>query len=112
MIIQQVVTTEGDLVDVVGYPSPEVELTGTGKAWILRDGKLIVGTWSAAGEGAVTKFVHEDRRESSRSRPATRGSSWRPGHVHRSGVAFAILAAPVRPPAQVGRYTRAHDRSP
>ena len=38
VIIQQVVVTEGNLVDVLGYHSPEVTLTGSGKAWILRDG--------------------------------------------------------------------------
>ena len=57
VIIQQVVVTEGNLVDVLGYHSPEVELTGSGKAWILRDGKLIAGTWSRPVMGAVTKFV-------------------------------------------------------
>ena len=45
VVIQQVKTTESDIVDVVGYPSPEVEVTGTGKAWLLRNGKLITGTW-------------------------------------------------------------------
>ena len=33
VIIQQVVVTESDLVDVLGYHSPEVTLTGSGKAW-------------------------------------------------------------------------------
>ena len=31
VIIQQVVVTEGDLVDVLGYHSPEVTVTGTGQ---------------------------------------------------------------------------------
>jgi hypothetical protein len=57
VIIQQVVVTEGDLVDVLGYHSPEVTVTGTGKAWILRDGVMIAGTWSRPVMGAVTKFV-------------------------------------------------------
>jgi hypothetical protein len=57
VIIQQVVVTEGNLVDVLGYHSPEVTLTGSGKAWILRSGVLIAGTWSRPVMGAVTKFV-------------------------------------------------------
>jgi hypothetical protein len=57
VIIQQVVVSDGNLVDVLGYPSPEVTLTGSGKAWILRDGMLIPGTWSRPVMGAVTKFV-------------------------------------------------------
>ncbi|MGZ5298229.1 MAG: DUF3048 domain-containing protein [Actinomycetota bacterium] len=57
VIIQQVVVTEGNLVDVLGYHSPEVTLTGSGKAWILRNGVLIAGKWSRPVMGAVTKFV-------------------------------------------------------
>ena len=56
-MIQQVKTTESDIVDVVGYPSPEVEVTGTGKAWLLRDGKLVTGTWERRAEGDVTVFT-------------------------------------------------------
>jgi DUF3048 family protein len=56
VVIQQVRVSESDIVDVAGYPSPEVELVGEGKAWILRDGKLIVGRWERAGEGELTIF--------------------------------------------------------
>jgi hypothetical protein len=56
VVIQQVVVTEGNLVDVLGYHSPEVTLTGTGKAWVLRDGVLIAGKWVRPVMGAVTKF--------------------------------------------------------
>jgi hypothetical protein len=57
VIVQQVVVTEGNLVDVLGYHSPEVSLTGSGKAWIMRNGVLIAGTWSRPVMGAITKFV-------------------------------------------------------
>ncbi|MFI5054104.1 MAG: DUF3048 C-terminal domain-containing protein, partial [Acidimicrobiia bacterium] len=56
VIIQQVVVTNGTLVDVLGNPSPEVTLDGTGKAWILRNGVLIPGKWVRRGAGSVTKF--------------------------------------------------------
>ena len=45
VIIQQVVVSQGSLVDVLGNPSPEVALVGTGKVWLLRDGEMIAGTW-------------------------------------------------------------------
>ena len=54
VVIEQVKTTESDILDVAGYPSPEVEVIGTGKAWVLRDGRLIVGTWQRGSEGDVT----------------------------------------------------------
>lgn len=56
VVIQVVKTTESDFQDVSGYPSPEVDLTGSGKAWVLRDGKLIVGTWERSDEADFTTF--------------------------------------------------------
>ncbi len=72
VIIQQVVVTEGDLVDVLGYHSPEVTLTGSGKAWILRNGVLIAGKWSRPVMGAVTKFVSK----TGEIIPLTPGNTW------------------------------------
>jgi hypothetical protein len=57
VVIQQVKTTESNITDVAGYPSPEVTVTGTGKAWVLRNGKVIAGTWSRASEGDITTFL-------------------------------------------------------
>lgn len=57
IVIQQVQTTESNITDVAGYPSPEVTVTGSGKAWILRDGVVIAGTWSRPGIGDVTTFT-------------------------------------------------------
>jgi hypothetical protein len=39
-------------VDVAGNPTPDVDVIGGGTAWVLRDGKLVTGTWrrSAASE--------------------------------------------------------------
>jgi hypothetical protein len=33
------------LEDVAGYPSPEVTLSGSGKAWLFRDGRVVLGRW-------------------------------------------------------------------
>jgi hypothetical protein len=57
VIIQQVVVTQGTLVDVLGNPSPEVTLLGSGKAWLLRNGELIPGKWSRGTYRKTTTFV-------------------------------------------------------
>jgi Protein of unknown function (DUF3048) N-terminal domain/Protein of unknown function (DUF3048) C-terminal domain len=57
IVIQQVVVTDSGIIDAAGYPSPEVTMTGTGKAWVLRNGKLIVGRWERPEEGDLTVFV-------------------------------------------------------
>jgi hypothetical protein len=56
VVIQEVVVTDSDIVDVAGFPSPEVKLVGRGQAWILRDGRLIVGRWRRASLEDVTVF--------------------------------------------------------
>ena len=72
VIIQQVVVTESSLVDVLGYHSPEVTLTGSGKAWILRNGVLIAGKWTRPVMGAVTKF----ETKSGQIIPLAPGNTW------------------------------------
>ena len=57
IVIQVVKTTESDFQDVSGYPSPEVDLIGSGKVWVLRDGKLIVGKWERSDESGFTTFT-------------------------------------------------------
>ena len=56
VVIQEVVVTDSDILDVTGFPSPEVELLGEGRAWILRDGRLIIGRWRRDSLGDVTVF--------------------------------------------------------
>jgi hypothetical protein len=63
VVIQVVKTTESDFQDVSGYPSPEVDLTGSGKAWVLRDGKLIVGKWERSDEADFTTFLTKSGEE-------------------------------------------------
>ena len=57
VVIQVVKTTESEFTDVAGYPSPEVDLIGKGKAWMLRDGRLIVGKWERSDESGFTMFL-------------------------------------------------------
>jgi DUF3048 family protein len=56
VVIQEVVVTDSNIVDVAGYPSPDVKLVGEGRAWVLRDGRLIIGRWRRASLGDVTVF--------------------------------------------------------
>ncbi|HET9311545.1 MAG TPA: DUF3048 domain-containing protein, partial [Actinomycetota bacterium] len=56
VVIQVVKTTESDFTDVAGYASPEVDLIGQGKAWVLRDGRLIVGKWEREDVDGFTTF--------------------------------------------------------
>lgn len=56
VVIQEVVVTMSDIVDAAGSRSPEVELLGEGRAWILRDGRLVIGRWRRASLGDVTVF--------------------------------------------------------
>lgn len=63
VVIQEVVVTESDILDVTGSPSPDVELLGHGRAWILRDGRLVIGRWRRASLGDVTIFETRDGQE-------------------------------------------------
>jgi len=56
LIVQEVVVTQSNLRDVLGNYSPELTLTGTGRAWILRGGRMVLGTWQRTGPLAVTQF--------------------------------------------------------
>ncbi len=39
VVVQVVTVTDSDFLDSAGNPSPEVDLTGSGKAYVLRDGR-------------------------------------------------------------------------
>jgi hypothetical protein len=56
VVIQEVVVTDSNIVDVAGFPSPDVKVVGEGRAWILRDGRLIIGRWRRQSLGDVTVF--------------------------------------------------------
>ena len=60
VVIQVVTVTDSDFLDSAGNPSPEVELTGSGKAYVLRDGKVIRGRWERESLHDMTTFVTKD----------------------------------------------------
>jgi DUF3048 family protein len=63
VVIQVVSVTDGTIIDPAGNPSPEVELTGSGRAYVLRDGRVIVGRWERETLDDVTRFVTRDGTE-------------------------------------------------
>jgi hypothetical protein len=56
LVIQEVEVGVSDIVDASGSRSPTVDLTGTGRAWILRDGRLIAGRWTRNSLDDLTVF--------------------------------------------------------
>ncbi|HEU4481307.1 MAG TPA: DUF3048 C-terminal domain-containing protein, partial [Actinomycetota bacterium] len=57
VLIQEVqVNNSTRIFDVAGNPSPDISLTGKGRALLFRDGKVVKGTWSSKTEGAMPKL--------------------------------------------------------
>ena len=46
VVIMAVRVGRSKVVDVLGNPSPSIELLGSGDAWLLRDGRVVEGRWS------------------------------------------------------------------
>jgi hypothetical protein len=60
VVVQFVKVTSGDIQDVTGAASPEVKLTGGGKAFIFRDGGMIPARWERGSLDAATTFTTDD----------------------------------------------------
>jgi hypothetical protein len=63
VVVQVVRVVAGGITDVAGNASPDVELTGSGKAYVLRDGRLIVGRWERPSLDDLTRFIAKDGTE-------------------------------------------------
>jgi hypothetical protein len=50
----------GTNVDVLGHHTPDPVLTGTGRVWVLRDGKVVVGTWRRSAAGSPMQLLGAD----------------------------------------------------
>ena len=57
VVIMQIRIGSTGIRDVAGNASPLDITVGSGKVWILRDGKWIVGTWKRPGIGSSLRFV-------------------------------------------------------
>ena len=60
VVVMQVEVRPGAILDAAGNPSPVVTLTGSGKAYVFRDGRMIVGRWERPTLSDVTRFVAKD----------------------------------------------------
>jgi hypothetical protein len=57
VVVQQVKVVDGTIIDPAGNPSPEVDVVGSGKAWVFRDGAMIVGRWERKALSDTTVFT-------------------------------------------------------
>jgi hypothetical protein len=58
LLIQEVrVDNSKKIVDSAGNPSPDITLTGSGRAVLFRDGKAIQGKWTIEDEGDLASFT-------------------------------------------------------
>ena len=57
VVVMQVKVGVGGIVDAAGNPSPKLTLTGQGKAYVFRNGRMIVGRWRRPSLKDVTTFV-------------------------------------------------------
>ena len=63
VVVQVVKVVQTSITDANGIRSPEVVATGTGKAYVFRDGRVVVGRWSRPTLKDVTKFVDRSGAE-------------------------------------------------
>lgn len=63
VVIQVVEVTQSGITDAAGNYSPNVALTGSGKAFVLRDGKVVVGRWERPSLKDPTTFLTRDGEE-------------------------------------------------
>jgi hypothetical protein len=57
VVVQVVKVQNTDITDVNGVVSPEVVSTGSGTAYVFRNGRMIKGTWTRPRSGDVTRFL-------------------------------------------------------
>jgi len=57
VVVQVVEVHAGEIIDAAGNPSPEVTLTGSGKAFVFRDAQVVVGRWERADLSDITTFT-------------------------------------------------------
>jgi hypothetical protein len=72
VVIQMVRIKLTEITDVRGVHSPEVIATGSGKAYVLRNGKVITGTWSRPKLSDLTVFKDANGDEI----PLAPGRTW------------------------------------
>ena len=59
VVVMLVSLRDTGIVDAAGNPSPEVQTVGDGRAFVFRDGKMIVGRWQRTSPHSVVKFTDQ-----------------------------------------------------
>lgn len=59
VIVQVVEVRPSEILDAAGNPSPEIDAVGSGKAFVLRNGRVIGGRWVREGRDDLTEFLDE-----------------------------------------------------
>ncbi len=72
IVVQQVDVVPGPIIDPAGNPSPEIDVVGSGKAWVFRNGRMIVGRWKRATLDDTTVFTSK----SGEVIPLAPGTTW------------------------------------
>jgi hypothetical protein len=72
VVIMSISVANTGLRDILGNPSPDDVVTGSGKVWVLRDGHVIRGTWKRPT--VSDKWVLKDKRGN--ILPLTPGNTW------------------------------------
>ncbi len=102
VVIQQVKTSESDIVDVVGYPHPRWK---SPRAWLLRDGKLVIGTWKRGLEGDTV--FHTKKGDEFQLKPGTTFVELAPTGMFTAPVSSGPSAIALASELRGGlRYTR------
>ncbi len=60
VVVMSVVVRPGTNVDVLGHRTPDPILTGTGHLWVLRDAKVVEGTWRRGAAGSPVQLLGAD----------------------------------------------------
>jgi hypothetical protein len=58
IVVMVVELRETGIVDAAGTPSPDVEVVGSGPAYVIRDGRVVRGTWERDGRNDVTRLLN------------------------------------------------------
>lgn len=60
VVVMSVAVRPGTNVDVLGHRTPDPILTGTGRVWVLRDAKVVAGTWRRGAAGSPVELLGAD----------------------------------------------------
>ena len=72
VVVMHVQVAPGTILDAAGNASPDVTLTGSGRVWILRDGRVVRGRWERPTLADPTRFFSKDGEEI----PLRPGATW------------------------------------